>query len=150
MILVSACLAGVNCKYNAQNNEAKEIIELVRDGKAVLVCPEQLGGLSTPRSACEILDGTGADVLDKKAKVGTHEGQDVTEQFIKGAEEVLKIAKLYGIKKAILKARSPSCSSSVIYDGTFSSQKKEGNGVTVALLKRNGIEIVDEESFILQ
>ena len=149
MILISACLAGVNCRYNAGNNEVKEIMEIVREGKAVLVCPEQLGGLPTPRSACEIMDGTGEDVLDGKVKVLSREGKDVTEQFILGAEEVLKIAKLYGIKKAILKARSPSCGSNVIYNGTFSSQKRKGNGVTVALLKRNGIEIVDEESFIL-
>ena len=149
MILISACLAGVNCRYNAGNNEVKEIMELVREGKAVLVCPEQLGGLTTPRSACEIMEGTGEEVLDGKVKVLSREGKDVTEQFVLGAEEVLKIAKLYGIKKAILKARSPSCGSNVIYNGTFSSQKREGNGVTVALLKRNGIEIVDEESFIL-
>ena len=127
----------------------KEIMEIVSEGKAVLVCPEQLGGLPTPRSACEIMDGTGEDVLDGKVKVLSREGKDVTEQFVLGAEEVLKIAKLYGIKKAILKARSPSCGSNVIYNGTFSSQKRKGNGVTVALLKRNGIEIVDEESFIL-
>lgn len=148
MILVSACLVGINCKYNNGNNEVEKIKDLVKTGEAVLVCPEQLGGLTTPRSASEIVGGTGDDVLDGKAKVVTKEGQDVTPQFIKGAMEVLEIAKLYGIDKAILKERSPSCGSKIIYDGTFSSQKKQGQGVTVALLKRNNIKVLDENTFI--
>ena len=147
MIMISACLAGVDCKYNGENNGFKEIVELVKSGKAVLVCPEQLGGLSTPRSPCEIIEGDGKDVLRGKAKVITKEGNDVTENFIKGAEETLKIAKLYGINKAVLKERSPSCGSSIIYDGTFTSQKRKGYGVAVALLKQNGIEVLDEEKF---
>ncbi len=146
MLLVSACLAGINCKYNNESNEIKEVMDLVRDGRAVLVCPEQLGGLTTPRSACEIKGGSGVDVLDGKASVVTKEGKDVTKEFVKGAYETLKIAKLYDVNKAILKARSPSCGKDHIYDGTFSSKKRKGHGVTVALLIRNGIDIVDEES----
>ncbi|WP_053956186.1 DUF523 domain-containing protein [Inediibacterium massiliense] len=147
MILISACLAGVNCKYNGRSNENKKILEWIKEKKAILVCPEQLGGLSTPRIPCEILGGDGEDVLSKKAKVINKDGEDRTNEFLKGAEETLKIAKLYGIKEAILKQRSPSCGCGMIYDGTFSGTKKTGDGVTAALLKKQGMVIWNEENY---
>ncbi len=145
MYLVSACLAGINCKYSGENNYDEKVVKLVRNNKATLICPEQLGGLKTPRATAEILNGTGEDVLDGKAKVITSENEDVTQEFIKGAEETLKIAKLLNIKKAVTKSQSPSCGCQKIYDGSFSKKLVDGDGVTVALLKRNGIEVITDK-----
>lgn len=146
MILVSACLCGINCKYNGGNNLEERVLKLLKEGKAIPVCPEQLGGQSTPRIAHEIVDGTGADVLDGKCRVLGPDGHDdATEEFLKGAKETLKIAKECDAKTAILKARSPSCGYGTIYNGTFSGDKIAGNGVTAELLKRNGLKIYTEE-----
>jgi len=109
------------------------------------VCPEQLGGLRTPRAPQEIQGGNGEDVLDGKCKVLNIDGKDVTQEFIAGAEEALKIVKLLHIEEFIGKSRSPSCGCGQIYDGTFSRQLIDGDGVTTALLKRNGIRIITEE-----
>ncbi|ABS33042.1 DUF523 domain-containing protein [Clostridium botulinum] len=146
MILISACLCGVNCKYNGGNNLNEKALKLFREGKAVLVCPEQLGGQQTPRAPHEINNATGAEVLDEKANIIGPEGDDVTREFLKGAYETLKIAKECDAKVAILKARSPSCGFGKIYDGTFSGNKKDGNGVTAELLTRNGIKVYTEEN----
>lgn len=145
MIIVSACLCGINTRYDGKSNLNEKALKLLKEGKAVLVCPEQLGGLSTPRPPQEIVGGTGADVLDGKAKVMTIEGNDGTIEFIKGADETLKIAKQVGAEYAILKAKSPSCGFGKIYDGNFTSTKINGNGVTAELLRRNGIKIYSEE-----
>jgi len=147
MILVSACLLGVNCKYNGGNNLASELIRLLEAEGMVPVCPEQLGGLGTPRVPAEIQGGEGNDVLEGHARVLSKEKEDVTEAFVKGAEETLKLAKLFDVKKAVLKARSPSCGCGIIYDGSFSAKTINGDGVTTALLKKNGIEVLTEESF---
>jgi len=135
MILVSACLCGVNCKYNGGNNLKKEILDLVKKGDAILICPEQLGGLTTPRNPSEI------KIINDEVHVITNNGEDVTENFKKGAEEVLKIAKELNIKKAILKKKSPSCGVREIYDGTFTNNLTKGNGITASLLIENGIEV---------
>jgi uncharacterized protein YbbK (DUF523 family) len=97
------------------------------------VCPEQLGGLKTPRAPQEIQGGTGEDVLDGKCKVLNIDGGDVTQEFITGAEETLKIVKLFHIEEFIGKSRSPSCGCGQIYDGTFSRQLIDGDGVTTTL-----------------
>lgn len=136
---------GINCKYNGGNNENKDIIELGTKFRLIPVCPEQLGGCTTPRLAAEIQSGDGKDVLDGTAKVQRIDGSDVSSEFIKGAQEVLKIAKQMNINIAILKARSPSCGVDNIYDGTFSGKLKSGNGVTAEILKRNGIKVITEE-----
>lgn len=148
MIVVSACLCGVNCKYNGGNNLHNDILELLKKGKAVLICPEQLGGQATPRPAHEIFNAEGSDVLDGKAYVLGPEGDDATEKFLKGAYESLKIAKECGAHIAILKARSPSCGCKEIYDGSFTGKKREGNGVTAELFLRNGIKVYTEENYI--
>ncbi|GAE88167.1 hypothetical protein JCM21531_1592 [Acetivibrio straminisolvens JCM 21531] len=142
---MSACLLGVDCKYNGENNLNSKVLELLSKETLIPVCPEQLGGCPTPRVPSEIVDGDGADVLDGKARVMTKNGEDVTEYFIRGAREVLKIAQSMGIEKAIMKARSPSCGFCSIYDGTFSGKTKSGNGVTTEILKRNGISVLTEE-----
>lgn len=118
-ILVSACLLGVNCKYNGKNNENENVKKLAEEYELIPICPEQLGGLPTPRVPSEIVEIDGIS-NNKERKVINKEGIDVTETFIKGAEETLKIAKLYNIKKAILKSKSPSCGNRKVYDGSFS------------------------------
>ena len=139
--LVSACLAGYPCRYDGTPFPVEKIIELVESGDAIPFCPEQLGGLPTPRSQCEI------SVIGGSKKVLTIEGFDCTEHFLKGAEASLELAEKSGIKKAVLKSRSPSCGYSEIYDGTFSGAKKEGNGIAADLLIRNGITIYTELTF---
>ena len=131
MILVSACLAGVNCNYRGRNSGDAGVAELVEKGLAVMVCPEQLGGLTTPRPPAEVKNG----------RVFTKDGGDVTEAFLRGAREVLNIAKKYHCQKAILKSRSPSCGCGKIRDGNFSGTLTDGDGITAALLKENGIEV---------
>lgn len=146
MYIVSACLLGVCCRYDGKSSYDGRLIELAAHGKAVPVCPEQLGGCTTPREPCEIIGGDGADVLDGKCRIVSKNGEDMTERFIKGAEETLKLAKVYGAEKAVLKARSPSCGFGGIYDGTFTGKVTAGNGVTAELLIRNGIEVFSDES----
>jgi len=135
MKLVSACLAGMKTRYDGKAKPCRRVIEMVRKGEAVPVCPEQLGGLTTPRPATELING----------HAFTCDGRDVTEALAKGAEEALKIAKLAGCTEAILKARSPSCGCGEIYDGTFSGKLKRGDGVFAALLKKNGIMVCTED-----
>ena len=131
-ILVSACLLGTNCKYNGENNYSKEIMEFLKDYEIIPVCPEIMGGLPTPRPASEIVGN----------KVMTINNNDVTQNYQKGAEETLKIAQLLGVKKALLKAKSPSCGNGKIYDGTFSGILIDGDGITTKLLKENDIEVI--------
>ncbi|WP_319780896.1 DUF523 domain-containing protein [Maridesulfovibrio sp.] len=134
MYIVSGCLAGLCCRYDGGNNADERVMKLVAEGRAIPVCPEQLGGLATPRPPCEIVNG----------KILSNEGNDVTEKFTRGAEEALKLAKLVGSKKAILKARSPSCGIGRIYDGTFSGKLIDGDGFFAALLRKENFELETE------
>lgn len=143
MYLISACLCGVNCKYNGLNNYNEICDKLFTSGKAILVCPEQLGGLSTPRVPSEI-KGNSSDILNGTATVINKFGEDVTTEFIKGAQETLNIAKKLNIKKAILKEGSPSCGVNYIYDGNFNGTKICGMGVTAKLLKDSSVEVISE------
>jgi uncharacterized protein YbbK (DUF523 family) len=120
---------------------------MLRRGEVLPVCPEQLGGLPTPRPPAEIVGGSGEDVLDGQARVITRDGQDVTDNYLRGALEVLRLAQLAGVDEAILKERSPSCASTEIYDGTFSGTLRPGCGVTTALLRRHGIRVVSDLKF---
>ena len=138
MIIVSACLAGVNCRGDGGARPCQKVIELVKLEEAIPVCPEQLGGLSTPRAPAELKDN----------KVFTKDGKDVTPEFKKGAREALKIAQLADCKEAILKSKSPSCGSGKIYDGTFSGRLINGNGVFAELLKRNDIKVMNEDEIL--
>ncbi|WP_300348704.1 DUF523 domain-containing protein [Clostridium sp.] len=147
MILISACLCGVNCKYSGGNNLNENIAKIFKEGKAVLACPEVLGGLSTPRISCEIVGGTGKDVLEGKAKVISKDGDDLTESFIKGAYKTLSMAKKINAEYVILKTKSPSCGLGVICSGKFNGEKKEGNGITSELLLQNGFKVKTENDF---
>lgn len=138
-LLVSACLLGVDCRYDGGNCLLAEAVKLIGSEVVVPVCPEQLGGLPTPRGSAEFTAGGGEDVLAGRSRVLTADGLDVTQQFIKGAQETLKIARLFGIQKAVLKQRSPSCGCGQI---RRHGRVVDGDGVAAALLKREGIEIV--------
>lgn len=148
MILVSSCLAGLKVRYNGTHCLDEKVAKLIEEKKAVAVCPEVLGGLSTPREPAEIIGGDGNDVLDGKAKVVTENGKDVTEHFLRGAYATLEIAKKVGATLVVLKENSPSCGSTMVYSGEFNGQKIAGDGVTSALLKRNGFKVISEEQFV--
>ena len=137
MIIVSACLAGYRCRYDGKVNPDPQIVDLGKNGKAVPVCPEMMGGLPCPRVPAErTADGR---------RVVMRDGTDVTEAFMRGASETLRIAELYGCDRAILKARSPSCGKGTVYDGTFSGTLKTGNGVTAELLMQHGVAVESKE-----
>ncbi|GAB7087538.1 DUF523 domain-containing protein [Marinifilum fragile] len=141
MIIVSSCLAGVKCRYDGNDNLVAEIKELVLSGKAIALCPEELGGLSTPRTPCEIVKE------NNQLKVMTKDRVDCTAQFLLGAEKVAEIAKILDCKQAILKANSPSCGFGMIYDGSFTGNKTKGNGLTAELLSKQGVQIKNEMNF---
>ncbi|MEA3313902.1 MAG: DUF523 domain-containing protein [Caldisericota bacterium] len=136
IILVSACLLGLNTRHDGKNSVSKGVLVLKDKYLMIPVCPEQLGGLPTPRMAAEI---------QSNRKVLKENGEDTTEIFLNGAKEVLELAKLYKIKFALLKDGSPSCGSHSVYDGTFIGTKIKGEGITTELLKKNGIKVFSED-----
>lgn len=140
-VLVSACLIGNNCKYNGKNNRNEKIIEFLKDKEVILVCPEVMGGLSTPRLKSEIV------VSNKELKVLNEEGNDVTSNFVMGAQIALKRAQANNVKLAILKEKSPSCGVKKIYNGEFNGTKVDGSGVFSRLLIEKGIKVLTEEDF---
>ena len=144
-VLLSACLAGIACTYEAQPKTREWALQLIAEGRAVPVCPEVAGGLGIPRPEAEIQNGDGYDVIDGTARVLNVEGQDVTDNYMKGARLAAAAARRSQTELAILKARSPSCGCKRIYDGTFSGRKRDGDGVTAALLRRQGVEVVSDE-----
>ncbi|AVK96717.1 DUF523 domain-containing protein [Lysinibacillus sphaericus] len=147
MIVVSSCLAGLEVRYNGTHCLNNKIMKLIEENKAITVCPELLGGFSTPREPAEIIGGNGEDVLDGIAKVIEKSGRDVTELYIKGAYITLKKAIDVNATVVVLKEYSPSCGSSMIYNGEFIGKEIAGNGVTAALLKRNGLQVISERQF---
>lgn len=139
MIFVSACLVGINCKYSGGNNYNEKIFDLVKEGKAIPICPEQLGGLPTPRNPAEI------KIINGNKYVVDKDGNEYTEKFRKGAEEVISLAKKLNITKMILQPRSPSCGVGKIYSGNFNGILVEGNGILAELCIKNNIEIINSE-----
>lgn len=142
-ILISACLLGVHCRYDGKCQNIPEferkLSGLMEKYNLIPICPEIMGGLSTPRVPAEIVSGN---------LVVGKEGQDVTVQFKRGGLEAVHLAKLYNCKYAILKARSPSCGSGQIYDGTFSKTLTDGDGITAGMLKEAGIKVFTENEII--
>ena len=133
-ILVSACLLGCPCRYDSAVKADPRVLSLMERHTLIPVCPEQLGGLPTPRLPSERREG---GVFDRG-------GKNVTPQYRQGAEEVLRLARLYGCTHAVLKERSPSCGSGQIYDGSFSHVLVPGSGVAAELLAQNGITVLGE------
>jgi uncharacterized protein YbbK (DUF523 family) len=144
--LVSACLLGLATRYDGGHNRNEAVIDFCRRHFYVPVCPEQLGGLPTPRPAAEICGGDGASVLGGEAGVRTVDGCDVTVCFRRGAMQVLQLARLINPRGAVFKSGSPSCGLGRIYDGSFCRRSIPGDGVTTALLKRHGIPVFSELS----
>lgn len=134
-ILVSACLLGKNCKYNGGNNLNQGVLGFIEGHEVIGVCPEQLGGLSTPRLPAEMVEGV----------VTNKEGVSVDNEFRKGAQEALAAALEKKVDLAILQSRSPSCGVKEIYDGSFSGKKVKGQGVFARLLTKYGIKVLDAE-----
>lgn len=147
-IILSACLAGVNCVYDGTNKFNPVFAGMFKNKEAMLACPEVLGKLKIPHDPSEIVGGDGFDVLCGEAVVLSKSGKDVTGLFIKGAKAVLAKVKKYKIKKVVLKSKSPSCGCGMIFDGTFSKRLIPGYGVTAALLKQNGIEVVSDVEYL--
>ncbi len=143
-ILVSSCLCGKKCRYNGSCVNNSYIENLTKE-EIIEACPELLGGLSIPREPCEIVGGNAEDVWNNKARILSKTGNDYTEQYKLGSNKVLEIIRQNKIKKAILKQNSPSCGYGKIYDGKFSGNKIEGNGILAELLKKNGITIISVE-----
>jgi len=145
-VLVSACLLGERVRYDGAKVPCNSAIlnSWKHDGMIVPFCPEVAGNLPVPRPPAEIIKGTGTDVLEKKTGVFNINGQDVTDSFIRGAEKALEVARKMQITIAVLKDLSPSCGKTCIYDGSFSKVRRPGNGVTTALLEKNGISVFSE------
>jgi len=146
-ILISGCLLGMDVRYDnkIQCVDNKIILKWQQEGRVVAVCPEVEGGLFVPRPPAEIVGGSGEDALNGKAAIINEEGVDVTAAFIRGAGIALDRVKRFSIRVAILKEKSPSCGSTFIYDGSFSGKRVPGQGVTAALLRKNGIKVFSEK-----
>lgn len=140
-VVISACLLGVRCRYDGGHSRNETAMNQKKIYQLIPVCPEESGGLLTPRPPAEIVGGDGDAVLDRTAKVMTANGTDVTAAYLKGAHHALQVAQSHGATHVILKAKSPSCGCGDIYDGTFSGTLISGDGVTTALLKRHGITV---------
>ena len=134
-IMVSACLLGENCKYNGQNNYSEKLATFLKDHTVIPVCPEVFGGLPIPRSSCEIVNN---EVLSK-------DGKSFTNEYLKGANMALDIARKEKVDLMILQSRSPSCGVNQIYDGTFSGNKIKGHGIFANLAINEGYKVMDIE-----
>jgi uncharacterized protein YbbK (DUF523 family) len=144
-LLVSACLFGLNTKYDGGNNHCPALAALQEKAVLVPVCPEQLGGLPTPRPPAEIISADGYDVLSGQARVLTDSGEDRTAEYLRGARETRRLAELVSADAALFKARSPSCGNRQIYDGSFTRRLRCGPGVAAALLSAAGLPVFSEE-----
>ena len=142
MIIVSACLLGFNCRYDGQSRPDEDLLSSALRKLFVPVCPEQLGGLSTPRVPCEIISGDGLDVLEGKSRILSSSGSDVTDCFLRGANEVMRLVALLEISTAIMKEKSPSCGVCHI---KRNSSIVQGSGVTSALLAKRGIRVISSD-----
>lgn len=140
--LVSACLLGERCRYDGKDAYDPAVEALKEKADVVAVCPETLGGLCVPRTPCEIVGGTGADVWKGTAKVLDREGFDRTQAFLAGAEKAVAICERLGAENALVKSYSPACGCGTIYDGSFTSGKREGNGVFTQRLLDKGVRVV--------
>ncbi|QCI15121.1 DUF523 domain-containing protein [Pseudomonas putida] len=144
-VLVSACLLGQPVRYDGRSSGHPDLLQRWQaEGRVVPLCPEVAGGLPTPRPPAEIPGGQGGEVLDGAAVVVTVTGDDVSAAFVAGAGQALALVRKHGIRVAVLKAGSPSCGNRLTYDGTFSGVKVPGEGVTTALLRREGVLVFGE------
>lgn len=144
-VLVSACLLGQPVRYDGRASGHPDLLQRWQaEGRVVPLCPEVAGGLPTPRPPAEIPGGQGAQVLAGRARVIAVSGEDVSEAFLAGAQLALALVRRHGIRVAVLKSGSPSCGNRLTYDGSFSGVKVPGEGVTTALLRREGVLVFSE------
>jgi uncharacterized protein YbbK (DUF523 family) len=146
-LVISACLLGVACNHEGRGSPRAVVDELAKEYRLIPVCPEVLGGLPTPRAAAELVGGDGSGVVNgsETAQVMNNAGEDVTAAYRRGAEAAVAVALAVGATRAVLKARSPSCGSSAVYDGSFSRRLVPGRGVTAAALAAAGLAVESEE-----
>lgn len=148
MILISSCLAGLNTRYDGSNRLNHHLASMVKSGKALCICPEQLAGLPTPRKPAEIEPGrTAKQVLEGDGKVFEDDGTDVTQIYVDAAKQTLRFCQDMGVTVAILKTKGPSCGSTQKFDGTFSGKLVEGNGLVAEILEQNGIKFYNEDNY---
>lgn len=147
MLGISACLGSIACRYDGGSNEIEELKKLVDANQAIMLCPEVLGGLPTPRHPAEIQGGNGFDVWEGRAKVLDKEGNDLTEAFKLGAIKAFEEIQKLEVTALVLKERSPSCGSSLIYDGSFSGTRIKGMGVATAYFIQQGLPVYSEENW---
>ncbi len=147
MIVISGCLCGLSCRFDGGSRPDPALRELVGSNRAIAVCPEELGGLGTPRAPSEIVGGDGHDVLAGRARVVNIEGVDVTEAFVEGAQRALEMAREADASHAVFKDGSPSCGVTRIRDGSFSDRRRAGVGVTTALFLEHGLQVVSDEAW---
>lgn len=140
-VLVSACLRGVPCRFDGRHKASPEIEAALAGREPVPFCPETAGGLATPRRPAELVGGDGGAVLDGTARVVDDTGRDVTAEFVAGARLALDAARRGGCREALLMPRSPSCGRGTVHDGSFTGRLTAGDGVTAALLERNGVTV---------
>jgi uncharacterized protein YbbK (DUF523 family) len=136
VIVVSACLLGVECNHRGRGSRSEAVHALEGGARLVAVCPEVAGGLPTPRPAAE---------LQADGRVRTEAGEDVTDAYLRGAAQAVDVARAAGAARAVLKARSPSCGSHEVYDGSFTGKLIRGIGIAAAALAAAGLEVVSEE-----
>ena len=142
-VLISACLLGKNCRYNGGHSQLNELNKL--DVEWIPVCPEESGGLGTPRPSAEMQENA-ETILNGKGKIITNKGKNVTAEFIQGAEQSLQLGLGAGVKIAVLKSKSPSCGIGKIYDGSFTKKLKIGDGIFAHLCHENDIECISSDN----
>ena len=150
MIGISACLGGSCCRYDGKHQEVSSLKKRLEQNQAIRVCPEVLGGLPIPRDPAEISGGNGFDVWQGTAQVITNQGEDVTDMFKEGAKRAYEKLQAQGITHLVLKDKSPSCGSQVIYDGTFSGTKVQGIAVATAYFLLQGMTVQSEVQWLAQ
>ena len=142
-VLISACLLGKNCRYNGGHSQLNELNKL--DVEWIPVCPEESGGLGTPRPSAEMQENA-ETILNGKGKIITNKGKNVTAEFIQGAEQSLQLGLGAEVKIAVLKSKSPSCGIGKIYDGSFTKTLKTGDGIFAHLCHENDIECISSDN----
>lgn len=143
-IAVSACLCGEACRYDGQAKECAAVNALAKEHELVPICPEVLGGLPVPRPRCELVAGAPGEGM---SRVIDETGADKTDAFAAGAQKAWEIARGEGCELAVLKAKSPSCGTGLVYDGTFSGRLVPGYGITARLFREGSMRVIDEEEF---
>jgi uncharacterized protein YbbK (DUF523 family) len=139
MVALSGCLIGLSCRFDGRSKTAHDLLVSLKGACIVPLCPEQLGGLPTPRPAAHFVGGSGREVLAGTAQVVNARGEDVTGAYLRGAREMVKICQLLNIRRAFLREKSPACGTRLV---TVEGRLTAGMGVAAAMLRRAHVELV--------